>query len=134
MAPPKALTPTYKSMHKRLRRERGPASNYACAECGRQASHWSYIGGDPNELHGMNREWRCAYSADPAYYVPRYVSCHFRLDGLTEKMQQGYRPRQRPTCQYEGCTKPHDARGWCRLHYQRWMKTGSVELPQGKVN
>jgi hypothetical protein len=28
------------------------------------------------------------------------------------------------TCSIEGCEKRHDARGWCRKHYQRWQKHG----------
>ena len=28
------------------------------------------------------------------------------------------------TCSIDGCEKPHDARGWCRKHYQRWQKHG----------
>jgi len=28
-------------------------------------------------------------------------------------------------CSVDGCGKPHEARGWCRLHYQRWQKHGT---------
>lgn len=31
----------------------------------------------------------------------------------------------RPSCSIEGCNAPHKARGWCRLHYERWQRTGS---------
>lgn len=29
-------------------------------------------------------------------------------------------------CEVEGCDRKHYARGWCRLHYDRWLRTGSV--------
>lgn len=35
----------------------------------------------------------------------------------------GYRPQ----CSYDGCHKPHVAKGLCRSHYQRWRKTGDPE-------
>ncbi len=28
------------------------------------------------------------------------------------------------TCAIEGCERPHDARGWCAVHYSRWRRTG----------
>ena len=28
------------------------------------------------------------------------------------------------TCIYPGCGRKHEARGWCRLHYGRWLKHG----------
>jgi hypothetical protein len=33
------------------------------------------------------------------------------------------------TCSVEGCERPHLARGWCSLHYQRWQSTGDVQVP-----
>ena len=27
-------------------------------------------------------------------------------------------------CSVPGCERPHEARGWCTLHYQRWKKHG----------
>lgn len=27
-------------------------------------------------------------------------------------------------CKIEGCGKPHLARGWCYVHYQRWQRSG----------
>ena len=27
-------------------------------------------------------------------------------------------------CSIEGCDKPHTARGWCKIHYYRWRRTG----------
>lgn len=28
------------------------------------------------------------------------------------------------TCNIDGCDKPHEARGWCNRHYNRWRKFG----------
>lgn len=30
-------------------------------------------------------------------------------------------------CSYSGCQKPHAGRGYCRLHYDRLMRTGTAE-------
>lgn len=34
------------------------------------------------------------------------------------------------TCSVPGCAKPLLARTWCNMHYTRWYKTGSLELPE----
>lgn len=28
------------------------------------------------------------------------------------------------TCSIENCGRPHEARGWCRMHYSRWKRHG----------
>lgn len=28
------------------------------------------------------------------------------------------------TCSIDGCTRPHNCRGWCELHYLRWRRQG----------
>lgn len=33
----------------------------------------------------------------------------------------------RPTCTYDGCTRPNAAKGLCQLHYQRWKSSGHPE-------
>ena len=32
-------------------------------------------------------------------------------------------------CCIEGCGQPHDARGWCSIHYSRWHRAGSPDGP-----
>lgn len=32
------------------------------------------------------------------------------------------------TCSVEGCEKKPVARGWCKMHWQRWRRTGTTEL------
>lgn len=38
----------------------------------------------------------------------------------------------RPTrhCSEDDCDRPHYARGWCAMHYKRWLRTGSLDGPQ----
>ena len=31
-------------------------------------------------------------------------------------------------CKIEGCSKPAKARGWCQMHYVRWLKHGSPHV------
>ena len=39
------------------------------------------------------------------------------------------------TCTLEGCSKRHEAHGWCDMHYARWKRTGDplglVTAPRG---
>lgn len=30
------------------------------------------------------------------------------------------------TCREAGCDRPHYARGWCAMHYKRWLRKGSA--------
>jgi hypothetical protein len=34
-------------------------------------------------------------------------------------------------CAVAGCPRPSHTRGWCRLHYQRWQRTGTTAVHEG---
>ncbi len=36
---------------------------------------------------------------------------------------------ERPLCSVDGCGQPHQAKGYCQLHYKRWKVNG--DLPSG---
>lgn len=33
-------------------------------------------------------------------------------------------PMSERTCSADGCAQPHEARGWCNVHYLRWYRNG----------
>lgn len=35
------------------------------------------------------------------------------------------------TCSIDGCASPRLARGWCKKHYYRWYRTGSLGITMG---
>lgn len=37
------------------------------------------------------------------------------------------RGKHRPSCEVDGCSRPHHAKGLCSTHYVLWTRTGSVE-------
>lgn len=67
---------SYSGVHARLRRNRGPASDYACSLCAAPAAHWAYDHQDPQEkLSPLG-----PYSTDLAHYWPMCTGCHKRFD------------------------------------------------------
>ena len=78
----------YNGAHKRVYRERGPASTYRCAVCGERAAEWSYSGTDPLEVAELpdpspfpRRPRR--YSVNPDHYEPLCRRCHNDRDRPT---------------------------------------------------
>ena len=71
---------TYWAVHRRLRCDRGRASEQACVDCGGPAQQWSYDHACSDELTGVIRGQMMPYSLDPARYQPRCRSCHRRFD------------------------------------------------------
>jgi hypothetical protein len=69
---------TYTAVHRRLRLDRGPASQYPCFECLGRAQDWAYDNVDPNELVGG--KYDSAYSLNPDHYVPLCRPCHAEFD------------------------------------------------------
>ena len=80
---PRKTVVTYATTHRRLKKLKGPARNYACVDCSTTAAaEWSYDNLDPNELTSPTGH----YSLDFDHYVPRCTKCHSAFDAL-------FRPR-----------------------------------------
>jgi hypothetical protein len=62
-----AANPSYDVWHKRVRKARGPASGYACADCGQPAEDWSTVNPSSNDVR--------------IRFQPRCRKCHRRYDG-----------------------------------------------------
>lgn len=77
--------PHYITVHKRLRDQRGPASDHYCVDCGRPATEWSYIHHNDPEAKVSSRGLR--YSADLRRYAPRCSRCHARFDGVADRLR-----------------------------------------------
>lgn len=76
---------TYSGAHQRVRRLRGKAADYPCADCGGRADQWSYDGLDLNEQIEQRKRIDgemvpMAYSLETKHYHPRCDSCHRSLD------------------------------------------------------
>jgi len=67
----------YAAVHRRLRRTRGSASTYPCAQCGKPAYQWSYDHADSAQ---RTDSLGLPYSIDLAHYLPRCTPCHKRFD------------------------------------------------------
>ena len=74
----------YEAAHRRLRRAKGSARQYACTHCAeRQALQWAFIHGSPGEKPaGVQRNGRPhgPYSLNPDEYMPLCASCHKLYD------------------------------------------------------
>jgi hypothetical protein len=62
-----AASPSYDVWHKRVNRVRGPASQYACVDCGQSAQDWSTVNPSSADVRGR--------------FQPRCRTCHRRYDG-----------------------------------------------------
>lgn len=73
----------YAAAHRRLRYDKGKASNYVC-ECGAPAQEWAYLHGSAKELTEQRKIFGklalVAYSPDPDDYAPMCIPCHRTLD------------------------------------------------------
>jgi hypothetical protein len=117
---PRSKTDTYGRIHRRLKDKRGPASKHACIDCGKQAQHWSYQHGCPEEQYEPRRGAFCTHLNE--HYHPRCVPCHNKYDPPKE--------REKIICTVEGCSIEQNAKGLCHTHYYRWRKSGSTDAPQ----
>ena len=62
-----AAIPSYDVWHKRVNKARGPASRYACVDCGEPAQDWSTVNSSSGDVRGR--------------FQPRCRKCHRRYDG-----------------------------------------------------
>lgn len=67
---------SYKQAHIRVKRHKGPASEFKCVDCGVQAQQWSYLHNAETELTDGERVW----SANDADYAARCVRHHKAFD------------------------------------------------------
>lgn len=73
----KRMAPDYASIHLRVKRVNGPASDFFCEECDdRPANDWAYDHQDPMEMATD----RLIYSTRVAHYRALCKTCHTRLD------------------------------------------------------
>lgn len=68
---------TYNALHHRWRNSVGPASNFACDDCGSRALDWAYDHADPDEVVG---ERGLTYSLKFEHYRPLCRKCHIAFD------------------------------------------------------
>jgi hypothetical protein len=40
----------------------------------------------------------------------------------------------RPSCSFEGCTRPHEAKSLCRAHYKQWLTTGRLKPIRARIS
>jgi len=112
----------YSAAHARVRRDRGNAKQYECTDCDGVAEEWSYDYGDDDELVSNERgSVGMPYSLDANHYVPRCVPCHRRYDADRHPEVVAV------TCSVGGCERASRQRGWCSMHYKRWVRNGDPE-------
>lgn len=76
----------YSGSHMRTRKERGPATEHRCIDCGGEAAEWSLRRSPTGVVKYAERTWpdgrtgEVPFSTDPNDYEPRCVSCHRRYD------------------------------------------------------
>lgn len=83
----KARLETYNAVHMYLKRTRGRARNYLCADyCGNFATEWSYDHLDPNERIGDDGKGKLLpFTSNLRHYQPRCNEHHRTLDARYEK-------------------------------------------------
>jgi hypothetical protein len=82
---PKLAMVTYRSLHERLRRERGRAVEHACVDCGQKARQWSLDRYEADDLIDTDRNSPVRYSLDLSRYVARCIPDHTRHDAALRR-------------------------------------------------
>lgn len=127
--------PGYRTTHQALRRDRGPASGYDCADCHRPAEQWAYDGQDPAgrwDWHRWGDHARLVpYSTDPSRYRPLCRSCHVSVDrraALAQPAEQWLTdPPTAWHAVYEAALAAcshHDAEDATQDAYLAWVEAG----------
>lgn len=105
--PPLRDDVAYRTLHSRLTRRRGPASQHPCVDCGGPADHWSYNHAGRDER--LNPDG-LPYSPDLDAYDPRCAACHGTFDNRFLHVTRG--GRKRPTGpRRERAVRTHCRRG-----------------------
>ena len=74
-------TPSYNTAHSRLRRQRGPAAQHPCTDCGDPAAEWSLAHERAGERQLVDpRHPGSPFSLDTSDYDARCRRCHARYD------------------------------------------------------
>lgn len=68
---------SYRTAHERVWKQRGPAAEHRCIDCGKPAAHWSY---DHTCVGEKISDTGQPYSTDTSRYEPRCVQCHRYFD------------------------------------------------------
>lgn len=74
--------------------------------------------------------FEAARDPDAAREVSREAVADVRPEVMPTKRTQAAkasRSRPRRTCDVPDCGEPQEARGWCRAHHGRWLRTGDVQ-------
>jgi hypothetical protein len=83
--PPGHDFPQYNTLHLRIYKARGAASEHPCVDCGEQAQEWAYNHSGAEEYLAWSQTDDKYYPAsnDIYQYEPRCKSCHNTFDGRT---------------------------------------------------
>lgn len=87
----KTANPGYRTVHSRIAKKHGPASEYLCIGCGQPADEWAYDHKDPAERTDPIRG--LAYSDDPGHYAPMCRKCHNAFDDAIKPKSRPPHPR-----------------------------------------
>jgi len=128
---------TYRQIHRTLRREIGPASEFTC-DCGEPAYEWAYqFTGNP-ELRDENGSG--PHSLDPADYAPMCRKCHAHFDEkhdpeMARKVRQGATAREaKYATDPELLERVREAQRKSAQKNRRCNECGHMSSPGGMAN
>ena len=109
-----AVLPSYDVWHNRVKKARGPASDYACADCGEPAQDWSTVNPFSDDVR--------------VRFQPRCRKCHRHYDGAVGEGN----PRAKLTAGKSGSCgpggrRPHLPAAGRRIRHQRRVRLGGCQ-------